>query len=87
MEYDEVKDFAAAYDLQAAFSRAQDRAVEGLLSAFALVSLLDAAAKPTSGELEDWRRQIRLANMSLIADEQIGTALMKVYDELLANHR
>lgn len=87
MEYEEVKDFASVYDLQAVFSRTQDRAVEVLLSAFALAAVLDSAGKPTPGELDDWKRQIRLANMSVIADEQVGAALIKAYDELLAKPR
>jgi hypothetical protein len=87
MDYDEVKDFATVYDLQAVFNHAQDRAVEGGLSALAPVQLLNSKTKPTPSELEDWKRQIHLASALAVAEQQIGAGLVKSYAELLAKTR
>jgi hypothetical protein len=86
MDYDEVKRFASVYDLQSAFVRTQDRVVSGGLSAFAAVQLWDPA-RTTPGEIEDWTRQIRLTYAAVAAEQQIGGALVRAYDELLAEGR
>jgi hypothetical protein len=88
MEYEEVKDFATVYDLQAAFAQKQERTLEGVLAAFAPAAFIRSSpTRPTAGELDDWKRQIRFAFMQVITDEQIGNALVKAYDDLLARHR
>jgi hypothetical protein len=82
MDYDEVKTFASVYDLQSQFSERQNEVIEKRLAAFAAMQFWDPA-KATSREVEDWKQQIRLAYAAAIAEQQIGSALLKVYDEVL----
>jgi hypothetical protein len=83
MDYSEVERLAAVYGLQNAFNRAQDRANEHFVAAFAGASLLASPDKPDAEQVRQWKTQIALTNAALTVEEQIGQQLVKRYTAAL----
>jgi hypothetical protein len=82
MDYADVKKYAVVYDRQALYERVQDDVLNNALSAASMGLLLDFK-KPTAAELEDLRRQLRLALGSVLAIEEVGRALIPAYERAL----
>jgi hypothetical protein len=74
-----VERIAAVYGLQAAFNRAQDRANEHFVTAFAGVRLLVSPDKANDEQVRQWKSQIALTQAALTVEEQIGQQLVKRY--------
>jgi len=81
MDYSETVRYADAYDLQALYSRMQDGIEKDLFAAVTLgTSLL---TKPTPTEVEDVKRQLRLALGGLAIMENLANALNERYTRVL----
>ena len=83
MRYDEVKRFAAVYDLQAQFLRAQEKQIQDFQIVFAFLRRLDDSPPPGAAALEEWRSRLGSLLAGLGFQEQLGRTLAKRYDELL----
>lgn len=81
MEYGEVRRFAEIYDPQALFHRAQDVASTEVRAAVMLGTGM--LAKPAPAEIEDVKRQLRLALGGLLEVERFATILNQRYAEAL----
>ncbi len=84
MRYDEVKRFAAIYDLQAQFLRSQERQIQDFQVVFAFLRRLDDAPPPSAAALEEWRGRLNSLLAGLGFQEQLARTLAKRYDEILA---
>jgi hypothetical protein len=87
MDYAEVRHFADVYDLQAQFMRAQERQLQDFQPIIAFIRRITDPKVPSQASVEDWRGRISSALTSLALQEQLGRALLKRYDELLASSR
>jgi len=83
MEYADVERIASVYGLQTAFNRAQERANEHFVTAFAGVSLLANPDQADAERVKQWRSEIVLTLAALTVEEQIGQQLVKRYNEAL----
>jgi hypothetical protein len=70
------------YDRQALFNKVQDDVLSSALSAASLGLILDFQ-KASPAELQDVKRQLRLALGNVFAVEEIGRALAAAYDRAL----
>lgn len=82
MDYGEVREYAGVYDRQNLFDRTQEEAWKSALSAFSLGQSFDFATA-TREDIENIRRQLRLAIGNLLLEEQVAAALIKAYDRAL----
>jgi hypothetical protein len=81
MEYSETIKYADTYDLQALYTRMQDGIEKDVFAAAMLgTSLL---AKPTPTEVDDVKRQLRLALGGLAIMENLANALNERYSRAL----
>jgi hypothetical protein len=81
MDYSETVRYADTYDLQALYMRMQDGIEKDLFSAATLgTSLL---TKPTPTEIEDVKRQLRLALGGLAIIENLANGLNERYSRVL----
>jgi len=78
MEYVDALKYADAYDLQAVYVRMQDNAERDLFAGLMLGTSMKT--KPTPGEIEDVKRQLRIAFGSLALMENVATKLNELYD-------
>jgi hypothetical protein len=85
MDYAEVTRFASVYDRQALFDKVQDDVLDSALSAASLGLILDFQ-KGSPVELQDVKRQLRLALGNVFAVEEIGRALDAAYGRALDDH-
>jgi hypothetical protein len=83
MEYGDVERIAAVYGLQTSFNRAQERANEHFVAAFAGASLLGSPDKADPERVKQWRSEIVLTLAALTVEEQIGQQLVKRYNRAL----
>jgi hypothetical protein len=81
MDYTEAIKYADAYDLQAVYTRLQDNAEKDAFAAAMLGTAL--TGKPTAAEIEDIKRQVRLALGGLIITENVATKLNELYTRAL----
>ena len=81
--YDEVKRFAAVYDLQAQFMRAQEKQIQDFQVVFAMIRRLGDTPSPSQASLEEWRGRVSGLLAGLGFQDQLGRTLAKRYDELL----
>ena len=81
MEYGEVITYADAYDLQALYARMQDSTEKDVFAAAMLGG--NMLGKPTPSEVEDVKRQLRLALGGLLIMENIATKLNELYSKAL----
>jgi hypothetical protein len=81
MDYSEVLRYADTYDLQVLYARMQDTAERDVVAAAMLGRSM--LGKPTPTELEDTRRQLRLALGGLVIMENIATRLDELYSKAL----
>jgi hypothetical protein len=79
MDYSEVQRMAAVYGLQSTFNRAQERASEHFVAAFAGASLLASPDKADAEQVRQWKSRIALTQAALTVEEQIGQQLVKRY--------
>lgn len=86
MDYAEVKKYATAYTRQELYNNAQDAAWNNARAAFALGQSLNVVTASTT-ELEDVKRQLRLAIGDLILEQEIAVALTKAYDRVLPDSK
>lgn len=86
MNYQDVKRFAAAYELQDEFSRLQSRTIDAVISATTLFEQNVAPDKSPSAELQAEREKILNVMSELQAEEQIAQALDKRYQSVLGRH-
>jgi len=84
MRYDEVKRFAAVYDLQAQFMRSQERLIQDFQIVFAFIRRLADSPPPSAASLEEWRGRLSSLLAGLGLQEEVGRQLAKRYDEVLA---
>jgi hypothetical protein len=84
MDYAEVRRFADVYDLQAQFLRAQERQLQEFQPVFAFIGRITESNAPSPTSIEEWRGRLNTQLAGLRLQEQLGRALMKRYDELLA---
>jgi len=82
MSYDEAIRYADAYDLQAVYVRMQDSAERDAFSAALLGGAL--LESPSPAEVEEARRQLRVAIAGLAIMENIATKLNELYSRALA---
>jgi hypothetical protein len=83
MDYADVERIAAVYGLQTAFNRAQERANEHFVTAFAGASLLANPDQADAERVKQWRSEIVLTLAALTVEEQIGKQLVKRYNQAL----
>jgi hypothetical protein len=83
MDYAEAIKYADAYDLQTVYTRLQDNAEKDAFAAAMLGTAL--MSKPTSAELEDVKRQVRLALGGLIITENVAKKLNELYTRALSD--
>jgi hypothetical protein len=83
MDYADVERIAAVYGLQTAFNRAQERANEHFVTAFAGASLLANPDQADAERVKQWRSGIVLTLAALTVEEQIGQQLVKRYNQAL----
>ncbi len=81
MDYDEIRKYAEIYDAQALFSRAQDGALRDAMAA--VMFGLGALTKAAPSEVEDTKRQLRLALAGLITMRATANALNQRYSQAL----
>jgi hypothetical protein len=81
MDYGEVLKFADAYDLQAIYSRMQDTTERDLFSAATLGQSM--LGKPTPVEIEDVKRQLRVAAGGVAIMQNVATKLDELYSRAL----
>src|SRR5205085_2520798 len=84
MEYDEVKKYAGVYARQELFTKVQFQAYQDLTRAVAGTGLLAQDSPPSPKEIEDWKAALRQMQGSMLMVDQLGAALVKQYDEILA---
>lgn len=85
MEYDEIRKYAEIYEPQEIFGRAQDEAMKDAIVASTLGQSI--AASPAPAEVEDVKRQLRLALGGFIETEIMAKALDAKYGEALKDGR
>lgn len=83
MDYVEVKRYAAAYNRQELYSRIQDQAFSNAIAAFSLGQHLDIG-RASAVEIDDIKKQLRLAIGDLMIERQVAVALTKAYGRALA---
>jgi len=83
MDYADVERIAGVYGLQTTFNRAQERANEHFVTAFAGASLLANPDQADAERVKQWRSEIVLTLAALTVEEQIGQQLVKRYNEAL----
>jgi hypothetical protein len=81
MEYADALKYADAYDLQAVYVRIQDNAEKELFTATMLGTSMKS--KPTSVQIEDVSRQLRIAFGDLAMMQNVATKLSELYDRAL----
>jgi hypothetical protein len=81
MEYGDAFKYADAYDLQALYARMQDGIERDVVSAVMLGSSIPG--KPTPSEIDDTKRQLRLALGGIIILEEIAKRLNELYSTAL----
>jgi len=84
MDYAEVRRFADVYDLQAQFIRVQERHLQEFQPIIAFIRRFSEPKPPAPAAVEEWRSQLGIGLAGLGLEEQMGRALLKRYDELLA---
>ena len=82
MEYSDALRYADAYDLQALYARMQDSAEKDVIAAGMLGTSLQQ--KPTTAEIADVERQLRLALGGLVVLENIAKKLDELYAKALS---
>jgi hypothetical protein len=86
MNYADVKDYASVYDRQALFDKLQDDVLNSALAAASLGLIVDFE-KPSAVEIQDLKRQLRVALGNVLAVEEIGRALGAAYTRALDESR
>jgi hypothetical protein len=81
MEYSETVKYADTYDLQALYSRMQDGIEKDLVAATVLGT--GVLTKPTPTEVEDVKRQLRLALGGISIMENLANSLKERYSKVL----
>jgi hypothetical protein len=81
MEYGDAFKYANTYDLQALYARMQDGIERDVFAAAMLGSSIPG--KPTPSEIEDTKRQLRLALGGIIILENIAKKLNELYSTAL----
>jgi hypothetical protein len=81
MEYSDALRYADAYDLQALYARMQDNAEKDVIAAAMLGT--SVLSKPAVAEVEDVKRQLRLALGGLLVMEGIAKKLDELYAKAL----
>jgi hypothetical protein len=83
MKYAAVKKYSAVYDLQQQFNLEQQRAIANVLAAIASTQGQNPEKSPRA-DIERSKQQIQTALVDIIAEEQLGNALLRTYDEALS---
>ena len=83
MEYSDAFKYADAYDLQALYARMQDGIEKDVFAAAMLGESM--RAKPTPTEVEDVKRQLRLAVGGIVIMENIANKLNELYSKALSD--
>ena len=81
MKYAEVARYADVYDLQTLYARMQDDAEKDLVAAAMFGR--SVLGKPTTTEIEDIKRQLRLSLSGILIVENIATKLDELYSKAL----
>ena len=86
MDYREVGQWAAVYDLQADFLRVQAAGLAEGTGAFSFLIGRDLLTTPV-GQLESEADMLRRASGSLVVTSQFGRDLLQAYDSVLAEKK
>ena len=86
MEYGDVKNYASVYDRQTLFDKLQDDVLSSALAAASLGLIVDFQ-KPSEIEIQDLKRQLRIALGNVLAVEEISRALNAAYTGALDESR
>jgi hypothetical protein len=82
LEYDEVRRYSRLYALQEVFTAHQQRALDRMSGALAIISAGDPH-KATPKDLEAFRQHIMALRGDLLIDHDLGKALSSAYDSEL----
>ena len=84
MDYGEVSRYANIYDLQAQFTRLQERESQHVFEVLAFVRRVAASERPTDDDVRRWRSNIDVALAGIVDREQIGRQLQRRYEQIFA---
>ena len=87
MEYSDVQDYARLYGIQDMYVSQQRRIMDRAVSALSQVAGGSDPHKAPPGDLERFRLELMALRGEMLADKQLGEALLNAYDEALALHK
>lgn len=87
MDYADVQDYARLYGHQDLYASQQRRVMDRTVSALSQIAGESDPHKAPPGDLERFRLELMALRGDMLADKQLGEALMKAYDEALAKHK
>jgi hypothetical protein len=87
MDYSDVQDYARLYGHQDLYVSQQRRVMERTVSALSQVAGGSDPHKAPPQDLERFRLELMTLRGELLADRQLGEALLKAYDDALAKHK
>ena len=87
MEYSDVQDYARLYGHQDLYVSQQRRIMDRTVSALSHLAGGSNPHEAPPNDLERFRLELMALRGELVADKQVGEALLKAYDEALAKHK
>ena len=87
MDYADVRDYARLYGQQDLYASQQRQIMERTVSALSQVAGGSDPHNSPPNDLERFRLELMALRGETLADKQLGDALMKTYDEVLAKHQ
>lgn len=86
MNYQDVKRYAAVYELQGEFMRLQSRTIDSVISAMTVFAQNEEPDKLPAADLQAEREKLLNVMSELEAEKQTGQALDKRYQSVLGRH-
>lgn len=87
MDYSDVQYYAKLYGYQDLYASQQRRIMDRTVSALSQLAGGDDPHKAPPHDLERFRLELMALRGEMLADKQLGEALLKAYDEALAKHK
>ena len=83
MDYEEVQEYSELYSMQQLFDNQARKAIDLVATSSALVASGFDPTKATTEDLKAFRQQVMLLQSNLLVTEQLGTQLIKGYQDFL----
>jgi len=87
MDYSDVQYYAKLYGIQDLYVSQQRRVMDRTVSALSQISGGSDPHKAPPNDLERFRLELMTLRGEMLADKQLGEALLKAYNEALAKHK